>query len=480
MDFISHKFDDNKKVMVEYHPGRDSLPHFHVWLEQGNRLFLKDRRLRDLWPVLMAGYRRALKDLGMGHNPGYQKPTAEQIARYYRLTKAPRKVSLPERPSLANLKCFPPLPGGVEFLTDREVQNWVREYTSAAVEANKEIIDKRAFYIRTFEMELERQNLELFLEQRKALKIKACYQDSLCKDKSLVGISLSQILQDLYQARAIEPMESGGRLSFEDRATVFKSGKTAIEVYRLNWRDLQTKAEGSGAISLVRHLSQKDTAWVVKFLLERFPYKLVRGSLAYAMVLAARERVLSRPKPVFKLPPADETTWSPVRRYLSGKFKIPEEIIDNAHREGRIFSVRTGVIVFNCDQNSGMFFMPPHDPLNYLPYLENPLPGSRPFLLPGPGKSLLITDNPVEALTLKAFCPECAVLAVGWHTVLSELTPYLEGHRLIVALRRDEGGKAKLARLTRTLTADRLRPPKELKSWNEFWQKSGGKKTPVI
>ncbi|MDR1086579.1 MAG: hypothetical protein LBP22_17415 [Deltaproteobacteria bacterium] len=472
LDRLRRQFEnDPGRVMVEYHPGVESCstPHIHVWLEQGVKIISTCSRAQWLYSNLTSLYDRALKPLGLAPGRLPAKPAAGQIAEYYRITRSPQKVSLPPLPDIRNIK-VPDRLVPEECLTDEGLTEYSGRYSSLAVEANGFVLKMWDALIRSAEAEAERLKLAVFLAQKRNLAARKSLEKKQEEKNPLAGLSLPRLLRDLFSARKLEPEELKVMPNIKDGVDVFLvSERQFIEVKRLDWRDLETLDQGSGAISLVRYLTQKDTIWAVKTLRCLFPYELVRGSFAYESVTEAKARAAQISSTPFKLPPSDEQTWPSVREYLLDEFKLPDEIIDQARQEGRIFSVRTGVIIFNCDSDSGMFFMPLYDAQKLPPYLESPVPGSGPWILPGPKSALLITDNTIEALALKAFYPDNPVMAAGRHMLLSELEPYTRDRQITLALRRGTNG-CRLPKLFSSLKTRHIRPPKDICSWTEFWQ----------
>ena len=289
----------------------------------------------------------------------------------------------------------------------------------------------------------------------------------------LRALPLHDVLTRIYGAE----LTDGSKETHQSRK--YKVGDSKIGVSpgkRLQvWIDNAGKnGSGSGAIDLVKYLSDTDYNGAIKILSEVFKEnevvaEIINDALPKAIDTARQkvQKAVESPLPVVK---PNESQWGIAKQYLTLIRAIPEKIVDSLHLAGKIFSDTFGNVVF--PRANGGFFKRGRG--NFKQTLGKKDCG--PYIVDGNCDETVLVEGPVDALSYKSLFPESGpILAIGGNLMEpADVKPYIKTSRLVLAFDNDEKGKA----LT-LLASDQLKGfnmsrkvPKN-KDWNEdLWKKT--------
>jgi hypothetical protein len=455
-------------------------PRIHLWLPETTFCRAKFKLSRDHWVDIINSYGQSLTGLGGIIKYRNIKPNDQQIASYYRATKGNDESSEPSKEELARLIQVP------EFMKDRSnghLERYVNESISLSLNNAKDLLETFDFNCRAAQIESERIKFAIYNER----KVLARMEKNLARYRQwaepLMGLEPAEVLIVLYRAKLMKdhsgrtPREHSTWPAVERSLTVSQgvyllNNGVQIEVDDYEWRDLDQAVSGVGVFSLIAHLSGYDEEQTIIYLLGHFSYEETRSSLGYHTARKAKLELTTMLKTPFELPDTTAATWPTIRNYLMNEFRLPDKVVEEARSARRILTTSLNTLIFNCDQDSGMFFMfrQKIDPQNadQLPHVEHPLAESLPWNLAGPGEPIYLTDHPLEALSLKALHPDCPVLAIGERSQLDSVRPYLVGKAAVVTVRPKKPGH-RLSRSLKLLNLPIVKVPKG-RTWNEFWR----------
>lgn len=182
------------------------------------------------------------------------------------------------------------------------------------------------------------------------------------------------------------------------------------------------------------------------------------------MVETAPHQARNIARQKFQMPEPCRRTWPDVRGYLVNKMKLPAAFVDQANEHGLIFSDQRSNCIFPRDKASGVFKIGTGDKA----FKQSLGKDGEPFIIPGTDNKVVVTDSPLEALSLKVMHPDSAILATGGFMLADKLKPYLDKKDISLALVQDKIG----LEMTKYLSghfpkAQRIHPDKG-KSWNEY------------
>lgn len=298
----------------------------------------------------------------------------------------------------------------------------------------------------------------------------------------LRGINLVDVLTTMYGAEEAK----GSKSTYRTRKFKLPGRDSNIAVTENKWIDNATGKGGIGAINLVMYLEdygQDRFRDAVKLLADRFSDNSVAGEVgqwAAAEASARAERMLPElKKEPIPVPDRVDRTWEKARNYLIDKRKIPAELVDKLHAEGVIYSDRRNNIVF-LRSGGGAFVRGSYDPSDKPAFKQTVGAADKcgPFMLEGQGKNVIITEGPIDALTLKAKYPDSTVLATGGNFPVEKLSPYLGRYEnIFLAHDNDTAGNDQAKRIQDEYNRHsyqqitRLLPPAPCKDWNEALMK---------
>ena len=235
------------------------------------------------------------------------------------------------------------------------------------------------------------------------------------------------------------------------------------------WIDNAGKnGSGSGAIDLVKYLSDTDYNGAIKILSETFKEnevvaEIINDALPKAVDKARQkvQKAVESPLPVVK---PDESQWGIAKQYLTLVRALPDKIVDSLHSVGKLFADSFGNVVF--PRANGGFFKRGRG--NFKQTLGKKECG--PYIVDGNGDETVLVEGPVDALSYKSLFPEAGpILAIGGNLMEpADVKPYIKTSRLVLAFDNDDKGKD----LT-VLASDQLkgfnmsRKVPKSKDWNE-------------
>jgi hypothetical protein len=431
-------------------------PSIRLWMSDStsrkSALFQRDFP----WPRALKSYGDALAGLGLAPPPIALKPTAEEIARYYRASND--ATFYPD----VDLRRFARIPEATPNSTDEaSLLKRTSEAATLTMEAAKDVLEDLDFRVRVAKFETERAKYLLYkdkinyhfnLQKRRRYELLAAPCD---------GARPAEVLTRIF----------GAEKAFFDPpfSEIFRlpDGRQ-FETKGFKWRDLSDGAADDGAFSLVQKLGEVDEDGAIIYLMGYFTYEETLRTLNYHAAAHAEAMAREAMKIPFEPPTTTEATWPEVRNYLAEDFGLPLGVLEAAHANRAILTTPLNMIVFVCAGLTGMFFMFVQKTGGKLPNVERPYAESHPFHLHGTGEPVYLTDHPIEALSLKALYPESPVMAIGELSPPEAVSSYLNGRKAIATVRPGCAGH-KLARQLKTLNLPVQKVPKGL-SWNEFWR----------
>ncbi|MDR1607373.1 MAG: hypothetical protein LBT38_03085 [Deltaproteobacteria bacterium] len=449
-------------------------PLIHLWLPESSFRASKFKKCRYFWPPIIKSYALALACLGQIDQilkNWFEKPTAKQIASYYQVTCS-RKDWLPAtRLELESWIKTPEL--SLKDYSDAGVKRYLNEARALTFEKAEVNWAEKKFAFRALEIERERVKVELIYSKNKLISFEKKSNKYLEWGQPNTGIEPAVVLSVIYKAKLVK--DYSGQMT-EDKPSPYYSSQgvyllkdgTQISVDDYEWQDLDRNIKGVGVFSLIKFLSNYDEQQTFIYLLGHFSVEETQSTLGQHYSLEAPAKVAEMLKTPFELPETTEATWPTIRTYFLKEFKFPEKLVDEIHASRKLLTTERNMIVFNCDEESGAVFMFRQKFNGQPPTVLPSLPDSRPWSLTGPGSPLYLTDNPVEAMSLKALYPDNPVIVFGERAQLALLKPYLTDQKAVIASR---SKKSALSRRLKELELSKLKPPMSL-SWTEFWLKT--------
>jgi hypothetical protein len=476
LDWINDTFGQ-LNWLAAYNPGTVipedlTLPHLLLWLPE--RVWLKSPAA--LWKApqvkLLESYGQGLKNLGLALEPLPKRPASAEIARYYHIVKNPAQTKPPSFNRTGEKIVWPPVPPLSGRLSGEVFLKYAGECTEALLSGCGDYLEELDFMGRAGQLELERLKFQSFKITKIINSFSRKIRELEALGEPILGLWPPEVLSVFYQAELIQ---NGDINSYQN-----VNSYTLISTYRLQdgrileingfkWTDPAASVSGQGAFSLLSHLADLDTDGVILKLLSAFTVEEVTRTLAFHTAVCAGEtglqEIMARP---FVLPNISEASWPKIRHYFLTEFRFPEAVVDRAHAEGRLLSTPRGMIVFSCENTSGMFFMFRQKFTGTSVYCEQPLADSLPWLLPGNGSSGFLTDHPAEALALKSIFPDSPAAAAGWKTSPEKIRAcFGKQTDIILAVRPEHGGNI-LSRRFSFLKGKKLKVPAG-QTWAEYW-----------
>jgi hypothetical protein len=485
-------------LWIEYRQAQEAVspiipPAVLAWLTEVTWLKHSGLKRQHFWAPLLGAYGQALRHLGLAV-PNYRnKPSAKQIESYYQVTEdlegAEGSIMAENLEELVKIPENPPRSSSKEDWDDYLGQT--RELTMTNAQG---LLTRWGFLDRALQVRLARDKNEVLEVEAKLVSSRQGLRARQGLAEPVMGVWPSEALSVIYKAKLVANLSGSSvnpDLGPPLRGVYQARNGTRIEVNNFHWRILgpseareasfgqpaqagqvEPRLEGRGTVSLLQGLSTLAESEAVRALLTCFPYKLVKRSLAYHEAVKTENELASALSQPFELPEISEVAWPKARGYLFKEARLPENLVDSAHEERRIICNHLGLIIFNCVADSGMFLMFPRkikEP-GQLPFVEDPLPESQPWLLRGEGEPLYVTDHPLEALSLKSLYPDSPVLALGARTPADSLSPYLGERKAVVAVRPGYQGR-QLARRLKEFNLE-IRKVPQGRTWLE-WRLKG-------
>jgi hypothetical protein len=261
-------------------------------------------------------------------------------------------------------------------------------------------------------------------------------------------ISLCFVLIVLYKAIEVET----NHLHVTRKFNLISGHKIAVTDHK--WIDNTTHFGGYGALDLVIYLSSVSLNDAAQYL------ESIDG------LSIDNEKFKCTDFKSTNIPAHSKGTWSFVKTYLTDVRKIPESLINIMHAKSLIWSDKNRNCVFPRDLNSGA-------------YLRGTLPGipfkltigrnGRPYVIPG-DDLIIITEAPIDAISLKYYYPTATVLATGGRIGFDKIEPYLtNASKVLFAQDNDPAGEEQARNFNKVIKieSERLLPKYNLKDWND-------------
>jgi hypothetical protein len=263
-------------------------------------------------------------------------------------------------------------------------------------------------------------------------------------------IDLSIVLTILFNA-----IEVGTKASHNTRQYLLPT-KQKIAITGLKWFDNSACFGGVGAIDLVMHIKSVSLYEAAK-ILEMFSGD---QTTTYNNVLIKTQSVAPEPCTF---------TWNCVKSYLTNVRKIPETIINELYNNKLLWSDKRRNCVFPRDLNTGAYV---RGTIPGIPFKMSIGRNGRPYLIPG-DNLLIITEAPIDAVSLKHYFPNATMVATGGRIGFDKIEPYIiKAERIFLAHDNDKAGEEQATSIRKAISinTERLLPLYNLKDWNEVLQ----------
>ena len=283
----------------------------------------------------------------------------------------------------------------------------------------------------------------------------------------LRSLPLCEVLTRVYGAE----LTDGSKENHASKKYRVGNSKIGVSQGRRHevWIDNAGKnGSGTGAIDLVKYLSDTDYNGAIKILSETFKEnevvaEIISDALPKAFDTARQkvQKAVESPLPVVK---PDESQWGIAKQYLTLIRSLPDKIVDSLHSAGKIFADSFGSVVF--PRANGGFFKRGRG--NFKQTLGKKECG--PYIVDGNGDETVLVEGPVDALSYKTLFPEAGpILAIGGNLMEPiDAKPYIKTNKLVLAFDNDEKGKALTLLATDQLKGfDMSRKVPKGKDWNE-------------
>jgi hypothetical protein len=228
-----------------------------------------------------------------------------------------------------------------------------------------------------------------------------------------------------------------------------------IAITGSKWIDNTTKQGGIGAIDLVMYIesiSLREAAEkleTIQYINDKVNVQLLKNNNEFVIPL-----------------PCDET-WTFVNYYLTKIRFIPETIVNDLFNQKLVWSDKNKNCVFPRDLNSGAFL---RGTLPNKPFKLSIGKNGNPYVIPG-DKLVIITEAPIDAISLKYYYPNATIIATGGIIGLDKLEQYLKNAiKVLLAQDNDNGGNYQASRISKIINTnvERLCPPTNFKDWNDY------------
>ena len=305
--------DDNygdRIVRAELHLD-ESTPHIHAYLvpldERGK---LNCRGLfggRQKLSAFQDSYAAAMLPLGLERGIKGSKAKHTKIKQYYAAVNSSPDLALDDQTIQQQLADRQKAIAEKEQLT-RTAKSLSRE--------NKKLLTR----LRQASNKIAKQSKEIETWQDK-------YRDTVGKVREL---PLDEVVYEL-----------GLRSDPKDKHK-WRDGQHIISITGSKFYDWKQMNGGGGAIDLVMHVNECDFKQAIAWLGDRFGEVATLDAVSYKV----REIIQTEPVAEFVPPAADGSKWQAVRKYLTGKRKLPSGLVDSLHESGLIYADRKQNAVF--------------------------------------------------------------------------------------------------------------------------------------
>jgi hypothetical protein len=267
----------------------------------------------------------------------------------------------------------------------------------------------------------------------------------------LRNLNLEVVLTSLYNA-----VEIVNKRSRSTRHYLLQSNaKIAITGYK--WIDNTTGIGGGGAIDLVMYIDSLS--------LSNAAQKL--ESISNYITLS--NNIITNIDNNFDIPQPYDNTWNIVNHYLTKIRLLPDFLVTSLHNKLLLWSDKHCNCVFPRDLGTGAFL---RGTMDGKPFKLTIGKNGRPYHIPG-DNLVIITEAPIDAISLKYFYPTATILATGGHIGFDKIEPYLaNAFKVLLAQDNDKSGDQQANKIKSLIKnkAERLLPIYSFKDWNESLQ----------
>jgi hypothetical protein len=266
--------------------------------------------------------------------------------------------------------------------------------------------------------------------------------------KKLREINLSNILLEIFNAQEIGTNELYGTRKF------FLAPDRNIAVTNSKWIDNTTSTGGYGAIDLVMYIKGISVKESADLLYNRS--ELNCNNRNYTNLISHK----------IILPERCSYTWLSVKMYLTKLRSIPEYLIDYLYNQSLIWSDKNRNCVFPRDLESGAYL---RGTFPGIPFKMTLGRNGRPYVIPG-DNLIIITEAPIDAISLKYFYNQATILATGGRIGFDKIEPYLiNAYKVLLGHDNDKSGDEQALNISAkiNINCERLRPMNNCKDWND-------------
>lgn len=300
-EWLNSQYGD-RIVRAELHLD-ESTPHIHAYLvpldERGK---LNCRGIfggRQKMIAFQDSYAAAMAELGLNRGAKGSKAKHTSIKQYY--------SAVNQKPN--------------NNLSSNVAQQQLAERHLAVKQSNE-----LRSTVKSISNENEKLRYELQQANLKIIKQNRVIDQWQTKDKqsldNLRELSLNQIAYEL----GLNPDRKDKHKWKNEHHTISINGGKFYD-----WKQMQG---GGGAIDFVMYVNKLSFKEAVKWLTDRFGSATVINTVSKQ----AEEVVRALPKQEFLPPAVAKHKWSEVKKYLTGKRKLPSSLVDRLHREGLIYA----------------------------------------------------------------------------------------------------------------------------------------------
>jgi hypothetical protein len=266
--------------------------------------------------------------------------------------------------------------------------------------------------------------------------------------KELRKINLNFVILSLYNGTEIIKKRSSNTRHY----SLESNNKLAITGYK--WVDNTTGIGGCGAIDLVMYLDSLQLLEAAEKL-----ENIKSDDYLFNNNIHVNNNKLD-------IPEACKNTWQFVKHYLSTIRLIPEFLINDLHAKSLIWSDIKRNCVFPRDLKTGAFL---RGTIPSMPFKKTIGQNGCPYVIPG-DNLVIITEAPIDAISLKYYNPTATILATGGHIGFDKVEPYIiNAFKVLLAQDNDVAGDQQAKKFSTFINkkVERLRPSNKFKDWND-------------
>lgn len=412
----------------------------------------------------------AVKHLGIQRGEAFSAAEHQQQQAFYTAAAKP----VPEIPKVTALPApeAEPEPGLVERLIDPAKYRIWQENEEKRKKAGEEHLQQRNARSNAIDeahetLEQQAKAAETARKLKKAAEARATHykrenERLKAESKHLRELNLADALVEIYGATEAKDSKAGYKTRKFDIVGLPASVAVTDDV----WCDNSSGKGGRGCIDLVQHLSSVDFKAAIAILRDSFGADRTRQAAAAIAAKGAELAVDAVPDVSPPMPQKDESRWEHVRAWLTQVRKLPGKLVDLMYVKGSIYANRFAGCVFKRDREGYAIRGIGRSTFKQTAGKALACGG---FSVPGSG-DVWVVEGPIDALSVKAICPDAHVLALlGTSGLPADQVPHEipTGRRVVLALDNDNAGEARVAVLEKALKGwDVVREKPVRKDWN--------------